>query len=1285
MAKAHGVLAERLAETADDAERKRLAKRLADLGKRLAELVRGDRLGAEQAGAVVQLSGTADVAERKLLARRLASFGKQLADMAEQESQGELKFPVIPNRWIVQRIQRSSSSTDVAVKAWVVESDFRYSYDPEGDQTAKPDNAITVPIFDALPLFDYVGRSMDYPGWQEGKDQVLRVELTALGYGDPGFAAYYPACKSVLGFHDPLSDVQPDTALAYLVVGWYSDPAKDILRCFDMEELNWTCPPPGSDSYPTQTLCHGSIYDIQWKRKGGAGAKYLAKLPLLDKDSCAIAIGNTSAEALAALLAKKLQKPAMENLLTAFNDDLLSRDTAYLEMESRLHQHRFGSMAGGAQFFIQKKEAEEGQPLTATDATLPKDLEQSLAELNELQQNCDRETRELDADRWELYATWYKWALKYLENRGEPAEITPILEGGKTRVQAKDGPLAAGKYTLDMQHNNVVEIIKKQFSDLEFVTSLAPPFWHPNDPVVLISAPALSPSSERRRDRRDAEKERLFCRVSGQVITALVLNVPNGQSGIRVSAEQIFQIKDAVLPDAPGLPKGVGELLREALLLDPANADSIAEQAYINAGLQTRSGKDGLIDQIKQLQRTLPSATDKGVAEYFSPVAAAFPSLIALRDWDGNPWLPLFLEWEVSWRSSYASVDKILENWQLAREAGEFRWSGGAPTNSPSTYRGYSIVSPNSAWNLQERLEKYNENKRDKDIDQIITQLGEMNILAQTLGGLHNAFIMRDQILQPAPINPRIFSGHPAEDPKDPIGDLIKGMNNLVSPDPDLPFFPVRAGHMKFLRIWVVDVFGQTVEVPITQLTRASSLTTQVAGTEELAQFTPRFAQPLRLRFDWLPGKNPAETFPVNSPICAWVIPNHLDCNLLFYDASGVPLGVMQKILRLNAAGGTGGVSDQDTKAFFWVPMPGTSQRPETIHNPELKYFVQFLEGMGADTGDAFWNLLDDAMAKTDPGEPEHDPILSVLLGRPLALARASLKLELDGLPATDQSMDKVGKGETGGFTRIKFPVCLGDAANDRDGLIGFFRGDLKSSASGPFFAAAGASGTRVAGVIEYQDSHDFLDCETPIALTLLMDPRAMVHLTTGILPKRSIELPSRVSSAAKAAKEAFFQVAPLISPGGDVSMPLPSDDFGKWSWAYRPKVTMWKEAEEITATSDRAGFHPTPQQISEGWLKLKINPVAILGFWVKEGMLEVPMNTNVTLAWMLQGGDGLRLLENENDREPIKVWNSPPLPEQFRVQVKADTTYRLILLNKDNSRAEKRLTIRLAKGNSHG
>ncbi len=78
-------------------------------------------------------------------------------------------------------------------------------------------------------------------------------------------------------------------------------------------------------------------------------------------------------------------------------------------------------------------------------------------------------------------------------------------------------------------------------------------------------------------------------------------------------------------------------------------------------------------------------------------------------------------------------------------------------------------------------------------------------------------------------------------------------------------------------------------------------------------------------------------------------------------------------------------------------------------------------------------------------------------------------------------------------------------------------------------------------------------------------------------------------------------------------------------------------------------------------------------------------MNTNITLAWVLQGGDRLMLLANDNEDEPVKVWEAQPLPEQYRVQVQADTTYTLILLNKDNSRAERRLTIRLAKGNDHG
>lgn len=408
------------------------------------------------------------------------------------------------------------------------------------------------------------------------------------------------------------------------------------------------------------------------------------------------------------------------------------------------------------------------------------------------------------------------------------------------------------------------------------------------------------------------------------------------------------------------------------------------------------------------------------------------------------------------------------------------------------------------------------------------------------------------------------------------------------------------------------------------------------------------------------------------------MIPNYLDKSLLFYDSRGTTVGALQKILRLSAGGGTGGAPEKDEKAFFWVPRPGTTLKPEDIYNPDLKNFVLFLRDLDADTGDAFWNLLDEALAKMDSGVPEDDPLFSVLIGQPLALVRASLRLELEGLLAFDQAQDKIGEFATGGFNTVKFPLLLGEAKKDNDGLVGFFTGDPQTDKPGPFYAAAGAQGSEYEGLIEY--GHTLaLDCENPLTLTLLMDPSARVHARNGILPKTYIELPNRVRSAAKSAKETFFQVAPILSPGGNLRMPKPSDDFGKWSWACRPQVTKWQEVDKITPVSDRAGFPPNAQEIAEGWLKLMLNPVAILNFWVKEGMLKVPADAYITLAWSLQGGNRLSLFSDEKGREPIKLWEQPsPFREHFRVQVKAATTYTLTLSDEDGNRSEKTLTITL-------
>jgi hypothetical protein len=1223
--------------------------------------------------------------------------GRQKQVANPKEPLGTPEFPRIPNRWMVQRISRKpqtnsapaaspGSPLEISVRAWVVESDYLY-----GVRKREEVDAVTFPRPDEYALFDYVGKQFDYVNWTEQRS-AYRIPLTALGYGDPAFAAYYPACKSILGFYDPLTDINQDTAFTYFVAGWYSDAAEDVLRHHKVPELKWTIAST-VDSHPKQVLCHGTIYNVRWKNRAFT---YPSSVPIVDDknrimmagnteadDQYRIALGNTTTEALAALLAQRLGSSKIEPLLAAFQEQL-SEKAELPELEFSLHQQRFGSLTAERKFAIQKKQAGVEQSLTATDATLPETLEQRLAELNTLEREFASRAREWDAYRWELYATWHNWARQYTESRAEPAEITARIADLKQVVADRKDQLATLKAKRDAAERAIREVVEQQFSELEFVSAPDAPFWIANDPVLLISGPGLLLSQRHGQDGRYSKEDELHCRVTGQELKAFVLNIPNWSKAIDLEATSVFRVAGDPFAGGRAVPKGITDaLLFEALLLDPANVDAIAEAAYVKAQLPTRPGKDVLISRIKLLQR--PSTWTLALAEGGTSAGygGTYPSPIALRDWERNPWLPLFVEWRIAWYPSYVSPEKPLEQWHLGAEDADFRWTGDSPDLTRShIYVGYSILGPHAIRQFKERLRKYNQDKPGQDLSPALTFLDHMPVLGQSLGGLTDAFIMRDQCLQIVPINPAIFFKKD-QPQRDPIIDWIEGVN-YVSPDPDKPFLPVRAGHMKVLAVAIVDAFGQTLELRnFDQPVRAASLATGRA--EPLLRFTPRLAQPMRLRFDWRPVPNPPGTYPINSPVCGWVIPNHLDKNVTFYDAHGTALGALQKILRASAAGRSGGMTDTNDKAFFWVPMPGTSNSPKNFLNPHLRHFVEFLQSMNVDTGNAFWNLLDDALGKMDSGEPEDDPLLSLLVGRPLALVRAELGFELAGLPAFDQGLEALGKSHSRGFTKAKFPVRLGEARKDNDGLVGYFMDDPEAKTAGAFYPASGTTGKAYQGVIEYGHALS-LDCETPLAVTLLMDPRARVHAITGLLPKKAITLPPRASSAAKCAKEAFFQVAPMLSPGGAISIPKPSDDYGKWSWAYRPQVTGWQEVENVSTTADQAGFAPLPQKLSEGWLKLRMNPVAILNFWVREGTLAVQPKTNITLGWTLSGGNRVNLAAIEDGKEPrpLHQWTSSPLPEQCRVHVEAQTTYVLVLEDKDGNRSEKRLTIEIKRINGH-
>ena len=117
------------------------------------------------------------------------------------EVDGEIKMPAVPNRWLIRR-----RAVDIKEeRIWVVESDYLWSPTNQAPsvniffQESKSDDSST---------YRFLGRKLTLEEWQQkrgDKNDKYLDELTAIGYGETTFAAYYPNCMTVFGFHDRVS------------------------------------------------------------------------------------------------------------------------------------------------------------------------------------------------------------------------------------------------------------------------------------------------------------------------------------------------------------------------------------------------------------------------------------------------------------------------------------------------------------------------------------------------------------------------------------------------------------------------------------------------------------------------------------------------------------------------------------------------------------------------------------------------------------------------------------------------------------------------------------------------------------------------------------------------------------------------------------------------------------------------------------------------------------------------------------------------------------------------
>ena len=106
------------------------------------------------------------------------------------------------------------------------------------------------------------------------------------------------------------------------------------------------------------------------------------------------------------------------------------------------------------------------------------------------------------------------------------------------------------------------------------------------------------------------------------------------------------------------------------------------------------------------------------------------------------------------------------------------------------------------------------------------------------------------------------------------------------------------------------------------------------------------------------------------------------------------------------------------------------------------------------------------------------------------------------------------------------------------------------------------------------------------MVLTLLLDPRGAVHATSGILPRKKIELMREHIAPALDAMALTFRVGPVLVDPDTIRMPLPAEIKGGWSWVRKVNVTTWQEDPVVKATED-ALLPDVPALVSEGWLKV--------------------------------------------------------------------------------------------------
>ncbi|MGA4949226.1 discoidin domain-containing protein [Streptomyces lydicamycinicus] len=1178
-----------------------------------------------------------------------------LATGAIDPETGTSAFPLVPNRWLV--IRYAEVRGEMKAAGFLVHSDYLEKAD------GGPKDSAFTPFVDPAssketPRADYIGRvhPLTTGPWQEPAARPLF--LTAIGSGLPAFAAFAPYHENVFLFHDTLADLKandnypPPCTVSYCVIGWYSDDTADILKkARDIEgllppdadpdntadvlrALGWAAP----DDMPgtiTRTRYVGTALGIPWNREGGHPDSDRPKTRDVN-----VAIGHSTADAVAALADHQTGGTPLADQFSALfhgNPDDLDGPDWQVSLDEITRRTWFSGHDGGATWQVVNRPSEQ-----ADTQAPPPEQPDWITTLNHDQDAYDQAVHRLAAARWRLWTLW--WLRHLPENRrpcdfdfDETAWDQRIAEAGtqvaqlEAEVEELNGTVPHGLTPEEIQDaidrypaDNGLELPE----ELELKRSPRQSYYRPADPVLALTGKGTTQPLGRDED------DPLPCRLPSRLLTKAKIN----NAWVEVPADPLLP---ANTPQVPGIIRAV-----------------VAEFALLDKAVRTQA-TGGEADF---------TALHAIVARPLTSSQGPWPEYT--RVWR-QPWLPLYLQWEIKHCATpYRSSKDTAPHWEF--DGDRYRWKGtGAASGDGdggrrwNAFGGRAFLTPSTRYVLREQTRRLAEHAPPHLARQLLAMredLESIDVLSQALDGFHDWLIQHDGAAQ-AVTDHSILA--------------LAGETNHV-PDGaeghgEQRFQPVRAGQFHFIELVVIDRFGRVLSLvqpnqtePIQfPLVRADSVVPDHAlfpsppGPQRFVQLPPRLVQPARVRLNPVPlradqppaeanATSPAPQLPgADTPVAGWLLVNHLDQTLLVYGPDGEPLGEL-RVVR----------DAQNTPTTAWNALPHAPYRhPEdddfVTAYPHVAAFARGLLGHEPEAFDALSKTIDTALDHILEPSPDEDRSPARLIGRPIALIRTRLNLDLMGEPLNDPSWKRVltppgedypdhgAHPDYRDYPNHRWTVRLGDPDRLTDGLIGYFAADDHDQRTRyhRFHAVDpdGPANTYVTAI----DTGAHLTLPARPAdrpathhLTLLACPHTAVHATTDILPVAEVSVDADTTHRALARIRASFRLNPLLAP----------DRFGPPAAAASVTAQPGHPASAMADGDQTTSYESSEPPTAGDWIRLDLHTERRVE--AVDILLGRPDGSHTPTATDLEAStDGEQWTTLQNHTQVTEIHHTPETP----------------------------------------